>query len=44
MKTEAYASKPDGMIPNSRYSLLVHRDAIPGGGTEAVKERFRGNG
>jgi uncharacterized protein YjlB len=44
MKTEAYMSKPEGMIPNSRFPLLVHRGAVPGGGADAVKSRFRGNG
>ncbi len=44
MQTEAYTSKPRGMIPNSRFPLLVHRGAVPGGGAGAVKERFRANG
>lgn len=44
MKTVAYASRPEGMIPNSRFPVLVHRGAIPGCGADAVKERFRGNG
>jgi len=44
MQTEAYTSKPQGLIPNSRFPLLVHRGAVPGGGTEAVKARFKGNG
>ena len=44
MKTEAYTSKPEGMIPNSRFPLLIHRAAIPGGGVNAVKSRFRENG
>ena len=44
MKTEAYTSTPQGMIPNSRFPLLIHRAAIPGGGVEAVKSRFRANG
>ncbi len=44
MKTEAYRSRPEGRIPNSRFPLLVHRDAIPGGGAEAIKTRFRENG
>lgn len=44
MKTEAYTSKPEGMIPNSRFPLLIHRAAIPGGGVDAVKSRFRENG
>ena len=32
------------MIPNSRFPLRVHRNAIPGGGAEKVKEHFRKNG
>lgn len=44
MKTESYASKPQGMIPNSRFPLLLHRGAVPGGGAEALKRRFRENG
>jgi uncharacterized protein YjlB len=32
------------MLPNSRFPLLVHRAAIPGGGADAVKARFRENG
>ena len=42
--TESYMSKPQGKIPNNRFPLLVHRNAIPGGGAEAVKARFRENG
>lgn len=44
MKTETYTSKPEGRIPNSRFPLLIHRDAIPGGGRDAVKARFRQTG
>ena len=44
MTTEAYTSKPQGRIPNSRFPLLIHRNAIPGGGVDAVKARFRENG
>ena len=44
MTAEAYMSKPQGRIPNSRFPLLVHRNAIPGGGIDAVKARFRENG
>ncbi|MEL6103725.1 MAG: hypothetical protein AAFR68_20745 [Pseudomonadota bacterium] len=44
MTTEHYTSKPEGNIPNSRFPLLVHRGAIPGGGVDAVKARFRENG
>ncbi|MCY4445125.1 MAG: hypothetical protein OXC02_01490 [Rhodobacteraceae bacterium] len=42
--TEIFISKPQGMIPNSRFPLLVHRKAIPGGGANAIKVRFQTNG
>ena len=41
---EHYTSKPKGMLPNSRFPLLVHRAGIPGGTEEAVRDRFRANG
>jgi uncharacterized protein YjlB len=41
---ERYASRPVGMLPNSRFPLLVHRGAVPGGGEDAVRARFRENG
>ncbi|MEM6373050.1 MAG: hypothetical protein AAF727_09775 [Pseudomonadota bacterium] len=44
IKTESYTSVPSGMIPNSRFPLLVHRNAVPGGGADAIKDRFRANG
>lgn len=44
MNTEAYMSKPERSIPNSRFPLLVHRQGIPGGGVDAIKSRFRSNG
>lgn len=44
IKTEQHWSKPQGMLPNSRFPLLVHRNAIPGGGEDAVQKRFRANG
>ncbi len=44
MKTEEMASRPNGMVPNSRYPLLVHRGALPGGGAGALGDRFRRNG
>ncbi len=44
MTIEVFTSKPEGMIPNSRFPLLIHRGAIPGGGVDAVKARFRSNG
>lgn len=44
IKTELHWSKPTGMLPNSRFPLLVHRNAVPGGGEEAVLDRLRSNG
>ena len=44
MTVESYASGPRGLLPNSRFPLLIHRGGIAGGGAEAVLERFRGNG
>lgn len=44
MKTEIYASKPGERIPNNRLPLLLHCNAIPGGGVEAVEACFRKNG
>lgn len=44
MKTEAYTSKPEGRIPNSRFPLLVHRQGIPGGGVDKIKDTFKKNG
>lgn len=41
---EQYPSRPKGMLPNSRFPLLVHRGAVPGGGADPVRERFRANG
>ena len=38
MSTEIYSYKPQGKIPNNRFPLLVHRNAIPGGGAEAEEE------
>ena len=40
---ETHWSKPKGRLPNSRFPLLVHRQAVPGGG-EGVRERLRANG
>lgn len=42
--TEQHASRPTGNIPNSRFPLLVHRGGVPGGGADAIIERFRANG
>ncbi|SFJ41739.1 cupin domain-containing protein [Aerobium aerolatum] len=38
---ELHWSKPNGMLPNSRFPLLVHRNGVPGGGEDALIERFR---
>lgn len=43
-KPEQYWSKPSGLLPNSRFPLLVHRGGVPGGGEAAVLERLRANG
>jgi uncharacterized protein YjlB len=42
--TEVHWSKPKGMLPNSRFPLLVHRGAVPGGGEDAMVARLRANG
>lgn len=44
IEVEQHWSRPNGMLPNSRFPLLVHRNGIPGGGADAVQARFRGNG
>lgn len=41
VKTELYRSTPQGFLPNSRLPLIVYRGAVPGGGTDAVRDRFR---
>jgi len=41
---EQHWSKPNRMLPNSRFPLLVHRRGIPGGGEKEVAERFKANG
>ena len=41
---EQYLSQPRGMLPNSRFPLLVYRGGVPGGGEGAVRTRFRENG
>jgi len=40
---EQYTSRPSGLLPNSRFPLLVYRGGVPGGGEDAVKKRFRDN-
>ena len=40
---EQYWSKPKGMLPNSRFPLLVHRGGVPSGGADAVAARLRAN-
>jgi uncharacterized protein YjlB len=44
IKVEQHWSRPNGMLPNSRFPLLVHRNGSPGGGADAVQARVRGNG
>ncbi len=44
VSTEEYNSRPKDMLPNSRFPLLVHRGAVPGGGAEAVRALFRKHG
>jgi uncharacterized protein YjlB len=41
---EELHSKPNGRVPNSRFPLLIHRGGVPGGGADAVRQRFRDNG
>ena len=41
---EQYWSKPAGMLPNSRFPLLVHRNSVAGGGEDALIARLRSNG
>ena len=44
MKTETHQSMPRGLVPNSRFPLLVHRGAVPGGGEDAVRGMFQRHG
>lgn len=44
IKTEQHWSTPKGMLPNSRFPLLLHRNAVPGGGEDAVQAHLRSNG
>jgi uncharacterized protein YjlB len=39
---ELHWSKPDGLLPNSRFPLLVHRGGVPHG-EQAMLMRFREN-
>ena len=41
---EQYTSRPTDRIPNSRFPLLIHRNAVLGGGDDALVEKFRTNG
>jgi uncharacterized protein YjlB len=43
-KPEQYWSKPRGMLPNSRFPLLVYRGALPGGGVDALRSHLHANG
>ena len=42
MKTESYSSMPRGLVPNSRFPLLVYRDAGPHD-KQAMLEMFQRN-
>lgn len=44
MQTETYHSAPNSKLPNNRLPVLIHRNAIPNGGVDAVISRFRQNG
>lgn len=44
MHTETHQHGAKGRVPNSRFPLLIHRDAVPGGGDDAIIARFRENG
>jgi uncharacterized protein YjlB len=44
MKTEQHWSKPVGLLPNSRFPLLIHRGALPGGGEDQLIALFKNNG
>lgn len=44
MKTELLWSKPIGLLPNSRFPVLIHRGALPGGGEDAMISLFRTHG
>ena len=41
--TEEYQEGPKERLPNSRFPLLIHRDAIPVG-EDAIRAKFRENG
>lgn len=41
---EKYFSEPEGMIPNSRFPLLIYRSAVVDGGAKAIKDCFLSNG
>ena len=43
-KPEQYWSKPKGMLPNSRFPLLLYRGAVEGGGVDAVRNLLQSNG
>ncbi len=42
ISTEEYTGRPKGMLPNSRFPLLIHRGAVPDGGAKAVRALFAG--
>ena len=43
MKTESYSSMPRGLVPNSRFPVLVYRDAAPRD-QPAMLQMFQQNG
>lgn len=44
MTTDTFQSGPRGLVPNSRFPVLIHRGAVAGGGKSAVHDRCRENG
>ncbi|MFK7855320.1 MAG: hypothetical protein AB8B79_14450 [Granulosicoccus sp.] len=44
MVTDTYQCGPKERLPNSRFPLLIHRGAIPGGGEATVRQCFLKNG
>lgn len=44
MKAETYQCGAKGRLPNSRFPVVIHRHAVPDGGKDAVRNRFRENG
>jgi len=44
MLSDKYRSGPRERLPNSRFPVVIRRGAVPGGGKDAVRNRFRQNG